>query len=84
LSVAYGNRGYTYLQLGQLDLALQDANTAIDLFPESAALYINRAIVHTNLADDESARLDAEKAIELGADPTAVRDLVVQPPGRGS
>ena len=61
---AYVNRGAAYESMGNLDLALQDFNTALDLEPKSEA-YNNRANVHFRNRDYERAVQDYSKALEL-------------------
>lgn len=62
---AYVNRGAAYESMGNLDLALQDFNTALALEPKSEA-YNNRANVHFKKRDYDRAAQDYSKALELG------------------
>ena len=61
---AYVNRGAAYESMGNLDLALQDFNTALALEPKSEA-YNNRANVYFRKRDYQRAIQDYSKALEL-------------------
>lgn len=57
-------------ETGNLLEAIVEYGEAIRLDPELAKAYANRALAYTELGKDAEAARDAEKAIELGYDPT--------------
>ena len=57
------NRGVAYWRLGKPNLAIQDFNTAITLFPENAAIYNNRGNVLLDLGFPTEALKDYNRAI---------------------
>ena len=60
---AYRGRGVAYYREDLLNLALEDLDTAIELKPEFAGAYADRAVVHQDLGDIEKSIADLEKAI---------------------
>ena len=54
---------------GNLEKALEYANTAIEAAPEYAGCYASRALVYEEIGDFESAKADLQKANELSDDP---------------
>ena len=64
-AVSLGNRGYCYLQLGQLDAALSDLNRCIELDPEYAWAYYTRGQILQEQELYEEAKADYDKANEL-------------------
>ena len=60
----YNNRGVTYVEKGNLDHAIEDFNTAIDLKPNYAA-YNNRGSAYDKKGDFNRAIKDYTKAIGL-------------------
>jgi tetratricopeptide (TPR) repeat protein len=64
LMIAFNNRGYSYMQSGKLDLAIEDFNTALKLSPV-AMTYINRGMAFSKKRDFTSALADYSKAIQL-------------------
>ncbi len=61
---AYNNRGVTYVEKGNLDHAIEDFNTVIDLKPNYAA-YNNRGLAYDKKGDFNRAIEDYTKAIGL-------------------
>jgi tetratricopeptide (TPR) repeat protein len=64
-AVAYNQLGLAYAAKGQLDLAIQDYNKAIELDPTYTAAYYNRGVVHHTKDQFDLAIQDYCKAIEL-------------------
>lgn len=62
---AYLNRGNTYHELKQLDLALADYNKAIALDPTDDNAYYNRGVLYGNLNRYDLAMADYDKAIAI-------------------
>ena len=75
-SVAYFNRGLSYLELGQFQQAIEDLGEAIRLEPWDAAAYAGRALAHAALGEDARAEENFDSAVELGFDPTLLRELI--------
>lgn len=67
-AVVYGNRGYCYYMLGQLDAALADLDLCISMDPDYAWAYYTRGQIKTDLEDYEAAKADFDKANELLGD----------------
>ena len=62
----YAGRGWTYYQMGDYEAALQDYARAIELQPDRAFFYSERATIHRELGHDLKAALqDYNRAIEL-------------------
>ncbi len=59
------NRGLWYKQHDQIDLALEDYNRAIRLYPEKYMAYINRGNIYFNQGKDSLASKDYEKVLGL-------------------
>ena len=70
--MAYYSRGVIYLTLEEYDRAVQDYDRAIHLDPQLAIAYAGLALSYTALGNDEDAGEMAERAIELGLDPTTL------------
>ena len=68
LDGAYVNRGYVYLNTGDLEKAIDDFDNAIGLDPRLVLAYVNRALAYTLQGNDAKSRDDAAIAIELGFD----------------
>jgi tetratricopeptide (TPR) repeat protein len=64
-SVLVHNRGKVYLALGRLDEALTDLSKVIELDPNYADYYFDRADVRRRLNDLAGATADCDKAISL-------------------
>jgi tetratricopeptide (TPR) repeat protein len=65
---AYLNRGNTYHELKQLDLALVDYNKAIALDATDDSAYYNRGLLYENLNRYDLAMDDYDKAIAINPD----------------
>lgn len=63
--IIYTDRGVVHARLGKSRQAIEDFNTAIQLFPEYASAYNNRGCVLLSLGFTEDARKDFERAIVL-------------------
>ena len=63
--VAYSNRGNAYNSKGEVNLAIQDYDTAIQLKPDYAEAYSNRGNAYKNKNQLDAAIKDLNKAIEL-------------------
>lgn len=63
--LTYYNRGNIKAEAGQLDEALNDLNTALDLDPEWAKYYFRRAKVYQKEGELSKALLDYQKVIDL-------------------
>lgn len=64
---AYNNRGVCYIELQQIDLAIEDFNQAIELNPKGAEAYYNRGNSHAKLEQFQTAIEDYNQAITLQA-----------------
>ena len=73
-ALAFNNRGLAHRELGELDQSIVDLNQAIQLDPEFALAYYNRALARILQNNDVEAELDGNRAVELGFDPTALRE----------
>jgi len=62
---AYSNRGSTYLNLGQPELAIPDLDEAIRLNPALAVPYSTRGLAHTNLGNFNQAVKDLNDAVRI-------------------
>jgi Flp pilus assembly protein TadD len=65
-SHAWNCRGIAYAQKGELELAVLDFTTAIELRPGFGPYYRNRALAYSRKGEQERARRDARRARELG------------------
>jgi tetratricopeptide (TPR) repeat protein/uncharacterized membrane protein YhdT len=68
LAAAYVNRGVTYDEKDQYDLAIADYDKAIKINPDDAQTYYNRAIVYSEKGERERAIADYNTAIKLKPD----------------
>jgi len=65
VSLAYNNRGLTYDEMGQFDLAIIDFDRAIALDPSDHQAYTNRGMLYGKIGRFDKAIADLEKAITL-------------------
>lgn len=68
-SMAFSNRGICHEFNSDLRRAFEDHNDAIDLYPENASAYANRAFLFVKTGELGRAKADSTKAREL--DPSA-------------
>jgi len=73
--IDYNNRGVTYERSGDLDAALADYDTAVDLNPNYALAYSNRGYLHEDLDMPEDALADWNRAFELRQQSLDERDM---------
>jgi Tfp pilus assembly protein PilF len=64
--------------LGRPQQALKDVDQAIKLNDQIPSAYAIRALANTYLGDDDTAKADAEKAIQLGFDGDLLRHFIRQ------
>lgn len=72
LAEAYCNRGTAYIDLGQHEEALRDADEAVRLAPSSASSFACRAEVYFQSGKFAKSIVDYTKALSLGAAPAWV------------
>jgi tetratricopeptide (TPR) repeat protein len=65
VSLAYNNRGLTYDEMGQFDLAIQDFDRAIELAPSDHRAYSNRGMLYGKIGRIDKAIPDFEQAMAL-------------------
>lgn len=65
IEVVYINRSAIFLQHGEIDKALNDADKAVSINSKSAEIYIGRAVVRLQKGDLEGSLADYEKSIIL-------------------
>ncbi len=61
----YSMRGAAHNALGQFDMALKDLNRAIDISPDYAPAYTNKAITFMRMGDNAMARVNIDEALYL-------------------
>src|SRR5262245_42754558 len=61
-AVAFTNRASAHVGLGQLELALEDFDRALELDPHLAVAYRRRGLVHEQLGHPQLAEADRERA----------------------
>ena len=66
ISYYYNNRGWSRREIGDHTKAIMDYNKSIELNPDYASAYVNRAMSKKALNDNLGACADAQKAKELG------------------
>ena len=64
--VAYYNRAFIKLRLGEYKSAIEDLNRAIEIEPEFAEAYFNRGLTKIFMNDTEGGAIDLSRAGELG------------------
>jgi lipoprotein NlpI len=65
MAIALSNRGAIYIDVGRLDLAIQDFDAAIAIQPDAAASYVNRGNAYDIQGDYGRALDDYNQAISL-------------------
>ena len=73
---AYNNRGFAYLNLGQGQAAVDDYSEAIRLNRQNADAFSGRALAYTLLGKEAEARKDVGAVVELGVDPSDLKDAI--------
>ncbi len=73
---AYVERCKAYFDMREYHRAVVDCDQAIFLGPQLTDAYANRASSHTALGNDSAAQQDIGRALELGADPSYLRNLL--------
>ncbi len=68
-AVEYNKSGVELRQIGELDLALEEFNKAIEIDPMMAQAYINRAMVYYLNEEYEKSWIDIQMAQNLGIEP---------------
>lgn len=66
-TLAYINRGYTYLNLKQYQSAIIDFEQAIRLKPDMAAAHAGRGLAYISIANTKEGCKSLNRACELGA-----------------
>jgi tetratricopeptide (TPR) repeat protein len=64
-AVYYNNRGWAYLEIGQLDKALTDLNKAIEIAPNFGKAFANRGSYYMKLKDYSHAIADFTAAAQF-------------------
>ena len=64
-SGAFNNRGVAYKEIGEIDKALDDFNSAIYYDPKWPAAYVNRSTIEAERGQCHEALADADKAMQL-------------------
>ncbi len=64
-SDAYSNLAITNIKLGLFDVALENINTSIEIYPRNANYYMFRGVIHRGLGNKKIALEDFEKAKTL-------------------
>ena len=64
-SVAYMNRGNSYLALNEIEKGLHDYARALEANPRNAGVYVNRATIALGRKDYEAVIADCTQAIQL-------------------
>jgi tetratricopeptide (TPR) repeat protein len=70
LAMAYGDRGFAYERLDQLDKAIADFDAAIRLKPDYALAFGGRGLAYDNKGDTDRAIADYSQALRLKPDLT--------------
>src|SRR4051794_33699547 len=65
LAIAYNNRGNAHYRMGQLDLAIQDYNRAVEIDPRHASAFNNRGVVHRKKGEYQRAIADFDQSIQI-------------------
>ncbi len=74
LAFAFNNRAWAYHQLGKDDDALRDANMALLLAPNNAAVIETRAEIYEKLGKHDQAAADYRAALKLDPKMTQASD----------
>ena len=84
---AYNLRGYAYEIKGEVDCAIQDYNTAINLEPNYTEAYVNRGMAYSQKGELQRAIKDFNTAIDAQAKlrrgPIIARGAGLPPKRRG-
>lgn len=74
----YGARALCYIFTDRLNEASADIADALKADPTYAEIYIYRALLNQRRFRPEDAKRDAQRAIELGANPRYVKSIIVE------
>lgn len=74
LASAYNNLGAAYHASGQTEQAIEAYDDAIRMNPRFTQAYVNRSFAYTLLNKNEEAKRDADRAVELGFDISALEE----------
>ena len=66
LAPAYGNRGLLKQQTGNIDGALEDFNSSLEIDLQQPVILLNRGVIRFNRGDKAGACQDWQKAAQLG------------------
>lgn len=72
---AYGTRGNEKLRSGAAEEALTDFSRALELNPEDATTFYNRAVAYKNLGRYQAAMSDLDRALALGISHSGIYNL---------
>lgn len=72
----YGGRAYCNLMAGNLNEASEDIARALELSPADGELYLYRAALNKMRFRPDDARRDAQRAVELGVEPTRAEQFI--------
>ena len=67
-AATFGTRALTYIVLKEYEKAVEDCNARLLLDPESAWAFMTRSFAYEGIGNQEQARQDYEKALELDPD----------------
>jgi len=63
---SYNNRGFCQYKFGNLEEALNDVNTSIQILPGNSYAYKNRALIYLGMKRNSEACADLELSLKLG------------------
>ena len=74
----YYNRGLAHSKNGELDKAIEDYTTAIELKPDYADAYYRRSKAWLHLGEEEKAKSDMKTASSIGINSATALDETLQ------
>lgn len=72
----YGGLIENYIAMGEYNLAGETIGEAMHLYPMEPDFYVARAVLNKKRYMLDEAKADARKAVQLGADPDTVNDIL--------